>query len=47
MTVNLCFALGLEGNEGLEGRKRDAEDMKAEKRGKEVIVSAVKSNLTT
>lgn len=39
---NLCFALGLEGNEGLEGRKRGAE-----KRGKEVTVSAVRSNLTT
>lgn len=44
---NLYFALGLEGNEGLEGRKRGVEDMKAEKRGKEVTVSAVRSNLTT
>ncbi len=46
MNENL-FATGLEGNGELEERKRGAEDMKGEKRGKEGTVSAVKSNSTT
>lgn len=44
---NLSFASGLVGKELREERKRDAEVMKAEKRGKEGTVSAARSNLKT